>query len=189
VLGRFGKYHGAKVFGISLGRTRFTPDGVEFDLSILEHLTEIRELQLGESIDESDLLGLPRLPQLEFLNFSNQIHITDDGLELLARLPNLKSLQIRWGSLSDQGLQRIAACRDLTELRLHDCELPNDGLAHFADTNLSVLVLNACTVGDEAIPHLARLGRLTYLYIYDTSITSDGAAKLREALPNCAVTY
>jgi hypothetical protein len=188
MLGKFGKYHGANVFGISVMHTRFTPDRVVLDLAILEHLTEIRELQLGASIDASELLRLPRLPQLEFLNFSNQILVTDERLEVLDRLPKLKSLQIRWGSLSDKGLQRIAACR-LTELRLHDCDFPSDGLAHFADTDLSVLVLNACTVGDEAIPDLARLERLTYLYVANTNITNEGVAKLRAALPGCQVAF
>ena len=42
---------------------------------------------------------------------------------------------------------------------------------------------------DAGVEHLARLKSLTFLDVYDTQVSKDGAVRLAEALPGCRINH
>jgi hypothetical protein len=127
-------------------------------VATLECVTSIA-LGGGRQLTDTGLRLLARMPQLEHLNLSSYPggNLTDRGLEVLRDLPRLRRFEMTWQKgTTDAGLQHLAACERLE----------------------SVDVMGTPT-GDGVIsalagkPHLRELktGRL---------VTDDGLAALRE---------
>jgi hypothetical protein len=108
-------------------------------------------------------LGLQKLlaePSIRRLDLS-RTHITDAGLETVAKLPNLVSLDLRF-------------CEHITEA----------GVAHLKDSaTLQRLDLRGTAVSDSGIAFLAQVGTLRALDIGSTQIT-EPALEALEALEN-----
>jgi hypothetical protein len=110
----------------------------------------------GLTDKELDLLG--DLGTIESLHLRNN---SDDGLAKIAGLTNLKSLEVTSRKLTDRGVAYIAKLRRLRDLRLYEGR-----------------------VSDEGIKPLAELENLQSLLLAVTQVTSDGAAWLKQRLPN-----
>jgi hypothetical protein len=54
-------------------------------------------------------------------------------------------------------------------------------------TQLEWLGLSGTRVSDAGLAHLSRLGALKMLWVEGTPVTADGAARLRQSLPNCTI--
>jgi len=74
---------------------------------------------------------------------------------------------------------------DLRQAKITDRDLP--GLAAFP--NLKFLYLYDTRISDVASVHLRNLSNLAVLDLTATDITTQGLAKLREALPDCNIVH
>jgi hypothetical protein len=79
--------------------------------SRLEHITAL-DLDGSRSITDRGLLHLARLPELRYLNLAGT-EITDRGLAVLRRLPALESIVLADTNVTDSGVANLAACEKL----------------------------------------------------------------------------
>jgi hypothetical protein len=132
-------------------------------LAHLRSLTELDRLPLGDPAN----VGIPRkyLPMLADLTKLTTLRLGDDATDAdLFHLSRLRHLEI----LVLSGIAGIKGTgfEHLSELR-----------------SLRHLYLDATSVNDEALVHLARLPALQIVELRQTRVTRDGVNRLRKALP------
>lgn len=152
----------------------------------------MRELQIT-GLDASGQLtdaAMKRLSQLDFvtrLNFGGTKRVTDDGLLCLARMPQLRELDLSeypGGQITDRGLE---ALRHLPELRRFQMcwqsGISDAGISPLAFCNLleSVDLLGSPT-GDGAIRALA--GKPNLRHFKTGKFVTDAALPLLHQFPN-----
>jgi hypothetical protein len=109
----------------------------------------------------------PQLRQLEPLGAHillldlSRTHISDSGLQSLAKMPNITRLQIQETNTGDPGLQWVAMVPALEVLNIYDTHVTDKGLAR-----------------------LGALGNLRRLYLWRTGVTEAGIENLRKKLPH-----
>lgn len=150
----------------SLGHLKQFNNGLESDLSCLEHLPRLEALDLSwAESDDSQLVHLRHCRRLRCLDLRG-VNVTDEGLVHLANVPRLQCLVLSETGISD------------------------DGLAHLAClTELQVLSLDATNITDAGLTHLEALGSLEFLDLHGTEVTDAGVENLRKALPGCSIDY
>lgn len=200
------------VQGIVLGKLDHPLDG-----SFANRLTELRALQivawsylkdadlamlsLGKlegltelNLSHSDLTsqGLSRmssLKQLTNLVLNDCLELNDQAFQKLPVLPHLTVLGLAKTTLSDQTLMEISRLRSLKCLLLTDCRnFTDQGLLPLSELpQLRKLDLTGTSLSDAAISQLEKLTSLHQIFLYNTQITAQGAARLQQALPGCVV--
>src|SRR5262249_39391089 len=105
--------------------TAFDPIGTLTDalLARIVELDHVTSLTLGGSRDLTDdgLLLLARMPQLESLNLSEYPggNLTDRGLDVLRHLPNLRRFEMTWQrGITDAGVANLKYCDKLENVDL-----------------------------------------------------------------------
>jgi uncharacterized protein (TIGR02996 family) len=138
------------------------------------HRNWVSELCLAYVQDESFLQVVARdlLSQVTVLELSCDVDFTDDGLELLAELIQLRKLSLFASdmggvSYTDAGLIHLAGLMHLRKLEIES--------------------RNAIT--DAGLEHLATLTQLQELRLWGAEIASTGQAKLRSELPGCKIDF
>ena len=113
---------------------------------------------------------------------------TDEGLSHIASNRSLVSLRLGPG-ITDDGLAHIAGLSQLEELRIDSAEdVTDDGMQHLAGMqNLKKLSVQFTQVGDDGARVIARLPKLTELFVEGSAITKKGLAALAKALPGCTI--
>ena len=103
----------------------FDPNGMLTDarLARIVELDHVTALTLGGSRDLTDdgLLLLARMPQLESLSLSEYPggNLTDRGLEVLRQLPNLRRFEMTWQrGITDAGVANLKYCDALESVDL-----------------------------------------------------------------------
>jgi len=85
-------------------------------LGLLEHLPELKELDLGQTLVSDYLIqGLSRSPKLESLSL-HESRLTDAGLVHIGKLTWLRSLSLARTRISDAGLDHLAGLKNLKTL-------------------------------------------------------------------------
>lgn len=83
----------------------------------LEHVTRL-QLEGSRQLTDDGLRHLARMPQLRELDLSGCV-LTDRALEVLRHLPNLRKFQMRWQSgISDSGVENLAFCEQIEKVDL-----------------------------------------------------------------------
>jgi Leucine Rich repeat len=103
------------------------------DLDIISQLDQITSLNLNGSkrLTDNGLRHLARMPQLRELIMGGQI--TDQGLEVLGQLRELRIFQMFWQSnISDAGITNLRFCEHLEEVDLLGCNLGDGAIAALA---------------------------------------------------------
>jgi Leucine-rich repeat (LRR) protein len=132
--------------------------------------------------------------------------ITDDGLKHLKELTNLESLDLSKSQVTFEGLKQLQQLRKLIYLRVpshvyleYITLFPSLEIVYALDTtekelqhlsklnNIKVLGIQSHKITDEAIQYLIPLKSLQELYLFETQITTEGFAKLKNALPACEI--
>lgn len=155
----------------------------------LQHLCQcpgIRHLYLSghHTVDDARLAQLSaHLPNLVTLQLGEGRHITDAGLEHLARLAQLTSLEIGdCPQITDAGLARIADLARLEELQLGFCErISNEGLSHLKrlQPTLQWLAIGSDRIDDAGLAHIGTLSGLICLHLLNCEdLTDEGLAHL-----------
>lgn len=92
-------------------------DGLLARIAELEHVTRL-DLEGSRQLTDDGLAALARMPQLRELDLSG-CTITDRGLAVLRSLPGLRRFDLRWhGGISDAGIAHLAACHLLESVDL-----------------------------------------------------------------------
>ncbi|KAI8507598.1 hypothetical protein Bbelb_149780 [Branchiostoma belcheri] len=130
---------------------------------------ELVNVEGCDSIRDSCLTVLSRLPKLTVLNLSHCTSVTDDGVcHLVRHCPGLTSLNIdgiAW--ITDNAVQDIAACYpSMRQLYLDGDELTNASITAVTDScaQLELLDISFCEgVTDHSVQNIPKLQHLKHL--------------------------
>ena len=102
-------------------------------LERISHLEHVHSLRLANSkaLTDDGVRHLARMPQLRELDLS-QTGVTDRGLEVLRHLPNLESLSLVFTRATDAGLEHLRSCRALERVNLMWTNTGDGGLRALA---------------------------------------------------------
>lgn len=139
-------------------------------LSYLPDLTELEYLSLGPGTEPFSVKGfaaIARIPKLKTLWIDTN-QCTDEQLEQLAGHLTLERLSVHWESnFTDQGVYHIARVPNLRKLDLgHNQQLTNRSIEYLARSkNLDWLWLPGGPFTDEGVMRLSELRQLEYLVV------------------------
>ncbi len=152
---------------------------IAFNGPLAPFRTKPIELDLSNSnITDAELQGIiARFPNINKINASVCLYLTDAGLQHLAGLTNLEKLNLSWSPISDAGLQHLAGLSNLKELDLRTgWSISDAGLLHLAGlTKLEKLGLAHCVriTGVGLQQHLAGLTNLKKLHLTEGFLDDD----------------
>jgi hypothetical protein len=134
------------------------------------------QARIEKMIREIEASSQPRSPLLQWLRskLGNEFFeeltelsldaATDEELERVSQLTELRGLSIVTGSVTDAGLKHLPPL-----------------------TNLESLTLGDCPVTDKGVQVLKGLPKLKSLSLARTQVTEAGEEELRRAMPNCEI--
>jgi hypothetical protein len=89
----------------------------------------VNRVELGREATDADLADLCELRQLDSL-YLRQTRVSEDGLRIVAQLPQLRRLGLCGENITDAGLRRLEAMQGLEERQLFKCpNITEEGLA------------------------------------------------------------
>jgi hypothetical protein len=138
-------------------------------------------------LTDVDLKYLARLKQLKHLDLQGT-QVTDSGLEQLKGLSQLLQLNVKGTKVTDAGLEHIEELENLQFIHLAGTQISDAGLEHLENLkHLTFLYLSQTAITNAGLEHLNGLKHLSILELTGTKVTDDGVAKLQKALPNCKI--
>jgi Leucine-rich repeat (LRR) protein len=173
------------LFALTISRT----DAGGFAFEQLDHLP-LQVLQLnGCPVFDVALLSIARLSQLKQLDIS-RTHVTDEGMrhhEGLKKLKALRSLRLDETNVTGSGFRDWSNTR-LRELSLRDCPIDDNGMEAIGRLeSLYSLDLSNTPVNDSQLHHLTGLLNLIVLYYDHATVSAPGLSALRRALPKLSI--
>jgi hypothetical protein len=113
----------------------------------------------------------------------------DSGLDALAPIADkVASLDLARTKVSDAGLAKLAAMKNLQELHLENTGIGDAGLDHLKGlSSLEYLNLYNTKVTDAGLAKLAGLSKLKALYLWQSGVTKAGVAALKAKLPGAHI--
>ena len=145
----------------------------------------IKELGLT-SINSANLIGdddleiISQLDQIASLNLDGSKHLTDKGLQHLARMPQLREL-ILGGQITDRNLEVLGHLRELRVFKMFwQSNITDHGISNlkFCE-HLEEVDLLGCNTGDGAIAALAGKPNLRH-FKTGRNVNDDGVALLQQ---------
>ena len=167
----------------------WTPNVTDLDLETISLLAGLEELDLGVGI-KLGMGGQPAAPGGGNCRLTGGLQISDLGVAKLAKLKNLKRLNISGARLSPEGVQ-ILQSLPLERLSLWACESLDDAVADALAgmPTLGHLDLSYTQIGDQGLQRLAKLQNLTHLYLTETRVTPQAVDTFRKQRPNTFVSW
>jgi Leucine-rich repeat (LRR) protein len=165
------------------GGACWTPLITDLDLDPISLLSGLEELNLGVGVG----LGRAGKPSGERnCRSAGGIKITDLGLTKLARLKNLRFLDVSGAQLTPAGLKILESLPRLERLSLWNCTALDDSAASAlaAIPSLTSLDLSYTSAGDATLQKLAALPHLKTLYLTDTKVTPAAVQAFRKSKPS-----
>ena len=141
----------------------------------------------GQTIDDSIVLELPKLPRLRSVLLSGT-GITDEALKSLGNISTLENLDLRDCGVSDAGLAHLSSLAKLKALKLSGrsgaCSVSDDGMEHVAKLpNLKVLAVDSLWISEDGLSKIVGLANLSELYMAETTIGNE-AIELLASFPS-----
>ncbi|HYK21364.1 MAG TPA: hypothetical protein VEV42_11560, partial [Pyrinomonadaceae bacterium] len=134
----------------------------------------------GNLIGDDDLRILSQLDQVTSLDLNGSKRLTNQGLQYVARMPQLRELTMG-GQITDRGLEVLAHLRELRVFRMFwQGNVTDHGIATLRFCNqLEEVDLLGCNTGDGAIAALAGKPKLSR-FKTGRNVTDDGLALLHQ---------
>src|SRR5688500_4700089 len=142
---------------------------------------------LGPTLEELGLrraritgAGLKHFTNLRSLDLT-WTYVQDEGMKNLAGMTKLRKLWAAEIRITDKALQPLVNLRELEEPHLRGNPIADARLAHLSGlTRLKNLDLLSSQVSDAGLPHLAGMKDLEYLNLYRTKVSNAGLEKLKK---------
>ena len=148
------------------------------DIASWPHFGRLERLELmSDNVTDADLATVGGLSRLRHLHLASS-QVTDAGLQHLAALTELRELGIESTTVSDAGLKHLAGLDKIWSLRLLCTQIGDEGVLSLAPSQLQVVVLKDCQVGDRGLSHLVSAGGLNRLFVEGTRITDASLADI-----------
>ncbi len=145
------------------------------------HLTHTRRFMLyGTAVTDAGLAHLHSLESLAVLVLRSP-DITGSGLKFLSNVP-LTAVDFTESGATDEGLESIAAFRQIESIELGNTGVTDAGLRHLAGLKeLRSLSLRGTAITDAGLTHLQDLTALESLTLASTAVTGSGLKDLSGA--------
>jgi hypothetical protein len=174
----------------SITRIDFKPQPITPELlAPLEGLSRLEELNLFNCrITAGSLQPLEGMLSLMKLDL-HSTGITDAELAVVSSLKNLTNLSIHKNpKLTDQGMQHLADLQNLVSVNLARLNVSDKGL-QFLQTNpaLNWLNLEDTNTSDASIPALKQLHSMDKLHLKESKVTEAGFQEIKNSLHNATV--
>ena len=106
--------------------------------------------------------------------------ISDDDLELIARLEHVERINLAYTWISDLGMERLKPLRNVRELNLYYCDYITDGgvIPLKGWTKLESLNLEGTDVTSRSFEHIANLENLRVLHVGHSRVEDEGFENL-----------
>lgn len=142
---------------------------------LTEGLDQITEIDArGGQVSPTGLAVVARLPNLKYINLEGTA-IGDADVTLLSQAPSLESVRLNGANITDAGIEALRPLSNLRELVISRARLTRAGFAEVArHQSLERLVLDATPLDDESLGLLCGLKNLTFLSMSDTQVSDDG---------------
>ena len=153
------------------------------------------------------------LEQLQELCFAGNEFVTDDGIEQIARLTNLRRLELFGIELSDVSVAQLEKLTQLQSLSIEGPRITDAGVAHLAGlSHLQQVSIDSSCVTDAGlmhlqgltnlkwfgirsssglsvvgVRHLEGLRRLRHLILPPHTLTSEELRQVQKAMPACKI--
>jgi serine/threonine protein kinase len=138
-------------------------------------------------LTDAELEQFQDLPFISLLNVS-LTKIGDEGLLSLGRMPRLAHLFLVGTSVTDEGLDALSGFPELATLFVKDTGVTDAGLDRLVELpRLKEVMLVNCPITDAGLAKLHQVASLKTLYINGTQVTARGIIALQDALPDCRV--
>jgi internalin A len=167
----------------------WTPNVTDLDLETISLLVGLEELDLGVGI-KLGMGGQPAAPGGGNCRLTGGLQISDLGVAKLARLKNLKRLNISGARLTAEGVRTLQAL-PLERLSVWASTSLDDATADVLAgmPTLAHLDLSYTHISDEGLRKLEKLPNLKYLYLTETRITPEAVNTFRQQHPGTFVSW
>ena len=166
------------------------PPGPEWLRKLLgeNFFTEVESVSLSNIQRTNDgLESIKELSQVRRLWLSD-CNVADVGLEHLSGLTHLHELDLSGTFITDAGLPHLIALTRLESLRLRNTRITDVGAQELKGlTRLQILDLRWTYVTDAGLVPIKELTNLKELWLSDSKVTDAGVNELQKALPNCQI--
>jgi Leucine-rich repeat (LRR) protein len=148
------------------------------ELSAVDRSLPIKSGRRNTKVTDEWLKNLAGLPDLKKLD----IHAADvhgTGLDHIATLETLQSLNLTLLPINDEPLRRIAGLKNLRALLLASTKVTGTCCRHFTGmTKLANLNFHSAPISDDGLEQIGKLASLERLEIVHTGFTDKGAKHL-----------
>ena len=167
----------------------WTPNVTDLDLETISLLVGLEELDLGVGI-KLGIGGQPAAPGGGNCRLTGGLQISDLGVAKLARLKNLKRLNISGARLTAEGVRTLQSL-PLERLSLWASTSLDDATAEVLAgmPTLAHVDLSYTHISDEGLRKLEKLPNLKYLYVTETRITPEAVNTFRQQHPGTFVSW
>ena len=166
----------------------WTPNVTDLDLDAISLLSGLEELDLGVGI-KLGMGGQPAAPGGGNCTLTGGLQISDLGVAKLAKLKNLKRLNISGARLSPEGLQVLQSL-PLERLSVWAAPLGDAAADVLAGMpTLAHLDMSYTKIGDQGLQRLAKLPNLKTLYVTETNVTPEAVAAFRKQHPDTFISW
>jgi len=149
-------------------------------IEALAPLTELEELYLaGTVVDDDAAKFIAAFPKLKKLRLA-RTQVSDAALETLSARTSLEELDLSENSLiTNSSMAHLAKLTNLKKLNLWRVQISDEGALMLASlTKMDWLNLDNSKLGDAGLPLLKDMKALTFLHIGSTQVTEVGASAL-----------
>jgi hypothetical protein len=167
----------------------WTPNVTDLDLETISMLTGLEELDLGVGI-KLGMGGQPAAPGGGNCRLTGGLQMSDLGVAKLARLKNLKRLDISGARLTPEGLRAIQSL-PIERLSVWASQSLDDAAADVLAgmPTLAHLDMSYTNIGNGGLERLAKLPHLKTLYVTETRVTQEAADAFRKQHPGTFVSW
>jgi hypothetical protein len=153
----------------------------------LKHLYEL-SLDISH-ITVSGFQSIARMPNLRYLQIGGR-NLTDADIDDLAGMTRLERLDICGSGLTDAGLEKLTQLPNLNSIMLYNNPITKASLGKLEQLpHLTSLDIRSTQIEEDSLPALARFTNLKHLDIdIKNNFSKKGRQQLRAALPNCIIT-
>ena len=173
----FGEHFFVNVEGIIAGKY------VDKDLlAELQHLRTLTNVYLNNTGATDDVLSRLAANRITAL-FVGHTEVTDEGLQHIVKMTNLKSLVLFQTAISDAGVDTLLANPNLEKLYLQNTKITDDSISAIAASplrdKLRELDISDTQLTVDALPELAKLTNLERLHLRNLPISGADLRALR----------
>jgi hypothetical protein len=105
--------------------------------------------------------------------------LLDDGVRSLSTIKSLTRLSIAGAKITDKALIEIAKVKALYDLNLGSAKgITDRGLSALEHTNLTMLLLDDTSIGDDGLSHISKMPDLYTVKLNRTKVTVKGIKEL-----------